>query len=310
MTARKLSTITDLAIMKSILCFALIIAIFALCGQMQVSFGADWDINLSRLRVSDAQEDGWFSDGDEPYFIIVNFRSRFNTPNSTATWNNGYNDDDWANGIGAGKEKNIHFSMGYSLFADVQRISLQNILAGTMPEILGSLVIAMESDSSPWGTIGDMVDDLRDAIEGELEQLVEDGGLNLLNPGPDIAESLKDIRDSIVPDFWESVGMVIEAGGDPDDIIGFHLFLFAAVNNTVPINFPAVANVTSGRLITREFLIGVNPIVFRGDGAVYRVAARVEPCPVLFAPKNPKVANQTANTKGKAVIQWGKIKNE
>ena len=310
MMMRKLSTIINLTIMKSIFCFILSIAIFALCGQMQVSFGADWNINLSRLRVSDAQEEGWLSDGDEPYFIVINFRSRFNTPNSTATWNNDYNDDKWANGVDDGNERNIPFSMGYSLFGNVQRISLQNILAGTNPEILGSLVIAMESDSSPWGTIRDMMNDLSDAIEGELEQLVEGGGLNLLNPGPDIQDSLKDIRDSITPDFWESVGMVAEAGGDPDDIIGFHLFLFAAVNNTVPINFPAVANVTSGRLITREFLIGVNPIVFRGDGAVYRVTARVEPCPVLFAPQNPKVANQTANTKGKAVIQWGKIKNE
>ena len=104
-----------------------------------------------------------------------------------------------------------------------------------------------------------MVDDLRDAINEELEQLIEDGELNLLNPGPDIIESLQDIRDSVVPDFWESIGMVIEAGGDPDDIIGFRLFLFAAVDNTVPINFPAVANVTSGRLITREFLIGASP---------------------------------------------------
>ncbi|MEK7396209.1 MAG: hypothetical protein AAB116_04675 [Candidatus Poribacteria bacterium] len=310
MITRKLSAIINLTIMKSVFCFALIITIFVLCGQMQVSFGDDWNINLSRLRVSDAQEEDWLSDGDEPYFIIINFRSRFNTPNSTATWNNDYNDDKWANGVDDGNERNIHFSMGYSLFGNVQRISLQNIIAGTAPEILGALVIAMESDSSPWGTIGDMVEDLRDAIEGELEQLVEDGGLNLLNPGPGIQDSLQDIRDSITPDFWESVGMVIEAGGDPDDLIGYHLFLFAAVNNTVPINFPAVANVTSGRLITREFLIGVNPIVFRGDGATYRVTARVQPCPVLFAPKNPKVANQTVSASGKATTSWGKIKNE
>jgi len=306
MITKKLSTIASLTITKTIFCSILIIAI---SGQIHVSLGGDWNINLSRLRVSDAQEEDWLSDGDEPYFIMISFRSRFNTPNSTSVWNNDYDDDRWANGIDDGKERDIHFSMGYSLFANVQRISLQNIQAGTMPEILGALVIAMESDSSPWRTINNMVDDLRDAINEELEQLIEDGELNLLNPGPDIIESLQDIRDSVVPDFWESIGMVIEAGGDPDDIIGFRLFLFAAVDNTVPINFPAVANVTSGRLITREFLIGVNPIVFRGDGATYGVTARIQPNPVLFAPKNPNT-NQSSSIKGKAAIPWGKIKSE
>jgi len=305
MMTKKLSTIK-----RSIFCLTLIIAMSVIYGQIQASFGDDWEINLSRLRVSDAQEESWFSDGDEPYFIVINFRSRFNTPNSTSVWNNDFDNDKWAKRVHDGSERNIPFSMGYSLFANVQRISLQNILAGTMPEIIGALVIAMESDSSPWGTIGDMVDDLSGAIRTELEELIEGGGLNLANPGPDIAESLQDIRDSVVPGFWEAVGMAIGAVSDPDDVIGFHLFLFAAVNNTVPVNFPPVANVTSGRLITREFVIGTNPIVFRGDSADYRVTTRIQPSLPLFAPQNPKTVTQTVSSKGKASISWGKIKSE
>ena len=59
---------------------------------------ADWDIRLDRLRVWDAQEESWISDGDEPYFVMIGFRSRFFTPNSTSAFYHLQEDDEWAEG--------------------------------------------------------------------------------------------------------------------------------------------------------------------------------------------------------------------
>jgi hypothetical protein len=282
---------------------------------MQSSFGVDaWYIALTKLRVADAQEEGWFSDGDEPYFIMISFRSRFNTPNSTTVWNNDFDDDEWAAGVDDGDERNIPFgipSMGFTGFANVQRVSLQNILAGTNPEILGALVIAMESDSSPWRVIRNMVNDIKNAISDELEILIENGGLNLNNPGPDIQRATQNILDSIIPDFWESVGLVAKSAGDPDDLIGYHLFLYAAVNNTVPINFPSVTNVTSGRLASQQFSLASNPLVFKGDGANYKVDASVGIFNIpIGAPKSPDIDNEKEKSIKKLNLTWGKIKTQ
>lgn len=318
MITKKLSTrfknlVTGQAFTRITICFAIAIAWSMAWGSLQIAYGNDaWFIGLSRLRVSDAQEESWLSDGDEPYFIMISFRSRFSTPDSTSTWTNDYDDDDWAAGVDDGNERNISVgipSMGFTGFVDVQRVSLQNLRRGVMPEILGALVIAMESDSTPWRSIRSMVNNLKNAIEEELERLVEDGELNLLNPGPDIQEAVQNIFDSLAPDFWDIVGAVVESAGDPDDVIGYHLFLYAAVDNTVPVNFPPIANVTSGRLAAQEFSLDSNPIVFRGNGATYRVAALVGIFRIaVLAPGRADYTPETVKPGEKLVKSWGGIK--
>jgi hypothetical protein len=299
-------------LVKIVVHFTLVVALFIVCQQPEVALGqqpSNWVILLSRLKVSDAQEESWLSDGDEPYFIMISFRSRFNTPNSTQVWSNRFDDDEWAEGVDDRAERNIPVTMGLTGFTNVQLVSLRNVRQGIMPEIVGTLVIAMESDSTPWRRIRGMVSDLQAAIEREVERLVEDGELNLLNPGADIGIAVQNIFDSVVPDFWDAVGLVVESVGDPDDLIGYHLFLFAAVDGSVPVNFPAIANVTSGRLTLQTFSLNNNPIRFRGNGATYDVAAQIgilDPHMFAFAPAAGRP--DAVKKADKPVTSWGKIK--
>jgi len=58
--------------------------------KVQAQANSTAQIQLEHLRVVQAQEHGLFSNGDEPYFVVIGFRSRFKTPNSTSTTWSGY----------------------------------------------------------------------------------------------------------------------------------------------------------------------------------------------------------------------------
>ena len=57
-----------------------------------------WQISIDRLSARDSNEDG----GDEPYLVVVGFRSRFYTLSSTIVSWGGHLDDEWASGIVSG----------------------------------------------------------------------------------------------------------------------------------------------------------------------------------------------------------------
>jgi hypothetical protein len=248
-------------------------------SELRRNGARDWQLNLKQLRVADAQEESFFSNGDEPYFVVIGFRSRFDTPGSTQTFWSGYLDDDWADGVDDGDRRNIPRDMGLLSFPGVQPVTAAEIASGEMPELVGAIAIAIESDATPWGTIRNLMNELKSALNSEVKRLIEDGTLDLSNPGPDIAGAIEAVKSSIEPTFWEKVGIFLSSFGDPDDIIGTHFFSFAAVDPALgsffnPSNLPA--NATVGVLAEQEFRIGDNPIVFRGDGATYQVTTSVD----------------------------------
>ncbi|MEZ4674850.1 MAG: hypothetical protein R2932_11480 [Caldilineaceae bacterium] len=60
----------------------------------------NWQFNFHTFKADQVQEDGIFSDGDEPYLpVFIGFRSKFRIPGSTQAFWSGYLEDDWANGI-------------------------------------------------------------------------------------------------------------------------------------------------------------------------------------------------------------------
>ena len=68
-----------------------------------------WQFNFHTFKADQVQEDGLFSDGDEPYLVFIGFRSKFRTPGSTQAFWSGYLEDDWANGIESGEQGLISF---------------------------------------------------------------------------------------------------------------------------------------------------------------------------------------------------------
>lgn len=233
----------------------------------------DWTIDLNRLRVADAQEEGLLSDGDEPYFIVIGFRSQFNTPGSTQVFWNGYLEDDWANGVDDGDQRNIPQRMGAVSFSNVKSLTASDISSGEMPEVVGAVAIAMESDATPWWIIRNMVDKIQGSLETELKNLIEQGNLNQQNPSPDIQKAIANVQDSFKPSVLEAIGIWLASLSDPDDLIGIKPFFFAGVD-------PALAGVAPIPVLTdKTFEIGKNPIVFSGDGATYEVTTLISSTP-------------------------------
>jgi hypothetical protein len=145
---------------------------------------ADWDIRLDRLRVWDAQEESWISDGDEPYFVMIGFRSRFFTPNSTSAFYHLQEDDEWAEGSYDGDEHTIPSRMGHVSFADVTENA-------SLPEVIGALAIAVESDATWWSQVRHAIGHVRDIIESQARLLVEDCAIDMNDPEPDIESAMR-----------------------------------------------------------------------------------------------------------------------
>ena len=249
----------------------------------------NWKIDLERLRVADAQEESIFSDGDEPYFVVIGFRSRFNTPDSTQVFWSGFLNEDWADGVDDGNERNIPQPMGEVSFPGVRTVTAAEILSGNLPELVGAIAIAIESDLTPFGIIEDKINELASSLEEELRRLIEEGELDLTNPGPDLEMAILNVQSSIEPDFMESLEIFLSSFADPDDIIDMHTFLFAAVDpaleNFIPPSFSP--DVTIGVLTEQQFTIGEDPIVFSGDGATYEVTTSISSNPVSMSSPSP-----------------------
>ena len=192
-----------------------------------------WTVRLEQLRVLDADEDGILSDGDEPYFISIGFRSRFKTPGSTQVFWNEDLDDDWASGVDSGDARAIPSAMGVLEFPNVDLPTLTDIVQGHFPEILGVLTIAMESDTTPFGAVRDKVHEIEGVIRDQISALVEQGQINLQDPKPQIAAAVQAARDRLSPSVGEAISLWLQSFGDPDDMIGLQVLVYAAVDQSV-----------------------------------------------------------------------------
>jgi hypothetical protein len=251
-------------------------------ARLSIVVPATWQIRLERLRVADAQEEAWYSDGDEPYFIVIGFRSRLGTAGSTSAFWNGHLDDDWAGGVDDGDQKDIPERMGLVSFADVRPVMLcddfdVSDFSGTaMPEFVGALVLAVEGDQTGWDNIEDMADDIAQSLEQHLGKLIEEElpAAGLLGATEAITATIPKIESSVKDAYMEHVYALLR---DDDDIIGAHFFLFVAADPAVAdsLPFPEADNATLGVLQERRFVIGSNPITFEGEGAKYEVTTSV-----------------------------------
>ncbi len=126
---------------------------------------ATWSIRLENLHVLDADEEGIFSDGDEPYLVAIGFRSKFQTPGSTqVTWR-GMLDDEWAEGADDNETFPIPERMGVITFPGVEEIGKISAALGRKPELIGAFVAAFESDATPFRDIRAAIKDVLAALK-------------------------------------------------------------------------------------------------------------------------------------------------
>jgi hypothetical protein len=222
-----------------------------------------WQVRLEQLHIMDADEDGILSDGDEPYLVAIGFRSRFKTPDSTQVFWGEMLDDDWGNSAKAGQTKNIPSQMGVLAFPNVALPTLADLQAGVMPEIVGAVVIAMESDATPFGDVRDEVHKLEGVMRGQLVNLIERGNIDLSDPRKSIQQAVRAITDALKPSVGEALVEWLRSFTDPDDLVGIVPLVFGAAD-------PSLAGAVNLPLLTEQPLV----LDFPGDGVHYQVSGR------------------------------------
>jgi hypothetical protein len=182
-----------------------------------------WSIVLDRLVVHDADEDDFFSDGDEPYLVTMGVRSRLGVPGTTQVFWSGVLDDDWADGIDSGGVAGIPSSMGRVDFPGVETPGVAELLGGARPEVIGAVVVAMESDATPFSTIRSKFEEIRGQLEQRLDQVIGGTPVNLADPGGTVkalTDGLKGVKNGIGEfSLGEKILIFLQSFTDPDNLI-------------------------------------------------------------------------------------------
>lgn len=237
----------------------------------------NWEIALTRLKVLEAQEDRSLlgvpiSDGDEPYIIMFGFKSRFGMSGSTEIQGNRFEDDDWADHLKAGQQRNIPVAMGSLRFNDVG--------AG---EVVGVVVLAMESDRTPWAIIRNRVEeveaDLLQAVAREVESRREpdlETTAFIDNLHQTMQESVQPIAKPLTR--GQALENIVFSGVDTDEVIGVNSLIFMKRPPSRSLQYPHYRQPYLTDIFeNRDFVFNNNALVFQNNslGARYEAELRV-----------------------------------
>ena len=186
-----------------------------------------WTFRLREVVISDPLESG----GDEPFFLLFGFRSRVDDPGSTSVV--------WRGALQRVSENHkccrpvsIPELMGSFSWSNIN--STEEDLSRGGPDVIGAVVVAMEKEGCPWGSIRDKVLEVRKQLEQEIENLIARGDLGdiVLNPDEferDLAEAERRISDQEADSgILDELGSIIACGlgGGKPVMIGSHVVLF------------------------------------------------------------------------------------
>jgi hypothetical protein len=251
----------------------------------------DWVIDHNRVTVNDKNE----SSDDEFYLAVISFRSTPGQAGSTSATYNGHLQEIELPNVHSNRP--IPPGMGRSVFPNVTRVNAIAIGNGRLPELLGTITIAFESDATPFSTMDGYMRRVRDAARTEFADVIEpmDAAslVDVKSLGDQLRAAAANIKKAGNPSFLEKVGTWIGSVGDPDDKINSKFEMFAAVDDSAgdPTAFPpdpqellhgldingqlqaAVGDDgMSGTLVDRDYALS-----YGGDKSNYTVDVAVHP---------------------------------
>jgi hypothetical protein len=202
----------------------------------RVSQPESWELHLDRMRIN-RNDDG---NGDDPYFIVIGFRCPIGQRSGAAQtfWNGSLRE--LGEDHRAGSEFGISDAMGDLRIENVRRMTSYELehdgygRGQPLPEVIGWVVVAMESDALPWGEMRDIVErQIRPTLAREL-----DGALSRAN----YLTTLGDVRGTVAaikarinsrltPEFSEAVRLAVVSFADPDDIVNVQTFAYICADD-------------------------------------------------------------------------------
>ncbi len=174
---------------------------------------------------------------DELYLARVEFSATAGQSGSTsAFFHGGVSRDTIIKDVQEGETHSIPDDMGRVLFPDVILRGFDDIVGGHQPDFLGTVDVLFEDDNTPKSKISDLMDDLADAVRDQVAVVVEP--LDLLKLDMDkLSEQLSEAMDKVQAGVRLSTGdkiaTFLESFFNPDDMIGFQVNLFVAVDSTL-----------------------------------------------------------------------------
>lgn len=275
----------------------------------QVNGQSTWRLKLADVEVVDQRE----GSGDRPYFAVIQFRSRFNTRNSTEVKVLSYEPHDWvskpefrsglsprSDHIFNRQRATLPFWMGDIEWQNMT--PLPSPFVGTTidlrlvtPEVLrmevaGAVLVGLDNNNTPPHIIRGLLDSIGQVLDQALREKIERNTAVVASSATfskDFEDRLGEIAKGLVtvPRVMELLGqLTVGSTFNPDQIIGVHTFLMPVLDGfpdrveSRSINLPNV--IVAGPIEFRSKTLALQPwsetLTFKGSGGEYRVSARLE----------------------------------
>lgn len=245
---------------------------------------ASWSFQLMNLNIEASEE----AAGDEPYFMMIGFKvDNIADPATVRTFMNPF-DHVVQNDLKTGRQVSIPVNIGKIDFGEVD----QNMLG-----VVGAVVIAWESDATPWGTMGNLANDLREAVRQTLLTITRDPlSVDLAN----IDTSL--VKDAIIKNIASILGSSFAF--DYDDPIGMSVHTYVTIPGQTTSLKQEVTNLAYSKDDFPKITVSgrvINDTVF--TDAVY--AVRAEMRRTWLAPDTTPASFRATDVRGNSLtLTW------
>ncbi len=215
-----------------------------------VATGCETYFDHHRVRVIEAQENGFFEDGDELILATIDFRVKPGVPGSTQVRFNPASLDKAATGLEDGDVKTISNSKGLYTFDGLKVATFQSLLSGESPDLVGQVIIGIENDLTPRDIIKDKLEEAETDLEALLIDILESRSVFDLLANPealmaDLASAASLFESN--PSWWDQLLLEVISLANPDDILNFNVLIFVPVApELAPVVNNAFANLPEG----------------------------------------------------------------
>lgn len=291
------------------ICAALLLSVLFASYASETNGQSTWRLKLADVEVVQQRE----RSGDRPYFAVIQFRSRFNSRNSTRVNVLSYEPHDWVskpehrsglsssgNHLFERQRASLPFWMGDIEWRDMRplpspfvgaEVDLRRVTPDVLRmEVVGAVIIGLDNNNTPPHVIRGLLDSIGQVLDQALREKIERNTAVVATAASfqrDFEDRLEEIATGLitVPRVIDLLGqMTVGSTFNPDQIIGVHIFMmpvldgFPGTESSRNLNLPTL--VTAGPVEMRTKTLAVQPwsetLSFKGSGGEYRVRARFE----------------------------------